>query len=135
MWHVPRGTLFIKILIVHKFENVKHRAKMNPNVILIQGPWDKSYWQENHRPCCRESNFPFTPNVFNQCLLLGNILYSFFFSIMLSLCLCLSSLSLSFSLSSLYLSIFVRKKMKVQVFSYVFYLCYTSMDVYTTFQM
>ena len=25
--------------------------------------------KENHRPCCRESVFPFEPNVFNECLL------------------------------------------------------------------
>ena len=25
--------------------------------------------KENHRPCCRESNFPFEPAVFNECLL------------------------------------------------------------------
>ena len=25
--------------------------------------------RENHRPCCRESVFPFEPNVFNECLL------------------------------------------------------------------
>ena len=25
--------------------------------------------KENHRPCCRDSVFPFEPNIFNECLL------------------------------------------------------------------
>ena len=63
-----KGYTFVK----HSFLNMEMDKKVI-NTSLFLKYILPLHLQEDHRPCCRESHFPFPPTIFNQCLQLGKI--------------------------------------------------------------